>query len=345
MTRATRGIIALLGVLLLMAGGCVHEFPDVNRHVNVRLKIRHSLGWTELDYPIVTKTGEEDADADKWQAHYQIHVYPKDDHSRLVYSYEFDREDLNLSEFETTIPLPPGEWDIYAWQDFDMGDAGSVSGTFYDSENFSAISCVKPYVGDTDRRDAFEGIISVEVPETIDAGYTVDAEMDMERPLAKYVFIATDFDKFYSETLTRNANRQPPTRWDALTGAQRSELLQGYSVIARYPLFMPAVYDMFTGRLRESWTGMSYTASIEPINEKEAIIAMDYVFINHAESGAQVALMLKLPNGEVLNLTNTIDVPTLRGRVTYVLGDFLTTSQSGGLDVDVTFSGDINIKI
>lgn len=330
----------------IMLQSCVHEFPEINNNINVRLKIIHQTEWTEYDYFIGNSTdarhNSKAADDNNWKAKYTIMVYPKGDLYTPLKRISFTREDISLAEFEIDIELPVGEWDIYVWQDFTNRD---VVPPFYNADNFRAISYEDPYRGDTDMRDAFEGMTSVAVPETMEADYVVNGEITMERPLAKYVFIATDFEDYYNDSMSRYNLPGEKSRWEALSLAQKREALKGFSVVARYPWYMPSVYDMFTQKVTDSWTGIHYDAEIIPINGEEAIIATDYVFINHHESGAQVQLGLRTPNGDLIGLTSTINVPLLRGRVTYVRGRFLTASTGSGLEIDFSFSGSFDIFI
>ncbi len=334
-----------LCLILLISQGCVHEFPQVSNRLKVRLKIVHQTDWTEFDYYIGSDTDTrrtKGGEPDKWTAQYSIMVFPKGDFSAPVRRFSFTRDDLSLSEFYTDIDLPVGEWDILIWQDFTNKD---VEPPFYDSDNFKAISYQKPYRGDTDMRDAFEGTTSVTVPETIEDNYVVDSEIIMSRPLAKYVFIATDFEDFYNESLTRFNLPGEKSRWEILSASQKREALHGFSVVAKYPWYMPAVYDMISQKVTDSWTDIYYDAQINPINGQEAIVAMDYVFMNHHESGAQVQLGLRTPSEDLIGLTSTITVPLLRGRVTYVRGKFLTASSGSGLEIDFSFSGNFDIYI
>ncbi len=328
--------------------GCVHEFPAANEHVDVRLRISHLLSWTEYDYDIgerskskTTRSGD-----DPWSARYILKVYPKGKTDVPVATLTLTRDDLALSDFTCDLSLGPGEWDIYVWQDFVSPD---VVPPYYETEDFSSITYSTPYRGDTDMRDAFEGFASASVPETTEAGYVVDVEILMQRPLAKYVFVATDFEAFYNESVTRfNAPANAPGEtpyWDMLSPAQKADALKGFSVVAKYPWYMPAVYDMFAQKVSTSWTGMYYDAQIRPLNGREAVVAMDYVFINHHESGAQVQLGLRTPSGDLIGLTSTITVPLLRGQVTYVRGNFLTSSTGSGLEIDFSFSGNFDIFI
>lgn len=108
---------------------------------------------------------------------------------------------------------------------------------------------------------------------------------------------------------------------------------------------MPPVFDNITDKVTGSRRGMRYSGTITPLGNGRAAIAMDYVFMNRGDSGIQIQLAMDAPDGRMTYLTNVINVPLRRGRITYMEGAFLTSGGSSGIDIDFGFDGDINIKI
>lgn len=323
---------------LVPFSSCVHEWPEMSNTVLLRLKVRHDLPWTEYEH--VIGSGTRAASPGEWTARYTFHVYRKGETSRPVSRFSVDRDDLSMADFETEVPLPQGEWDIYCWQDL-VGPGGEA---FYDVSDFSRMTYLRPYRGDTDRRDVFEGNVSVEIPASIEENAIAAAEISLARPAARYVFIATDFRKFCNDALTR-FDVPAGKGWDQLSPGQQESVLDGFAVEVRYPLYMPAVFDMFSRKVVDSWTGVTYKAVIQPLNSDEAVIALDYVFMNPGEGGAQVRLALLSPDGAATGLTSTLTVPLRHGQITYVRGNFLTASVGSGIGIDFSFSGDLNIKV
>ena len=326
-------IVSAMAVLSL--GSCVHEMPETASYVEVRLTFHHETAWTEYHHQPDAKGRA----TDDHRARYLVYAYPEGSISSPAHTFSFYRDDTSLQDFTTSIALPPGRWDIYAWQDLEP-----MSGTpYYKADALSAITHITPYRGDTERRDAFEGRVSVAVPESYDASACAEGTVDMERPLARYVFVATDFDKFYDGAMAK----QPAgaATHAAQSAEQKAEQLSGYSIVVMYPYYMPAVYNHFTQRVTDSWSGVNFEAQIRPLSDSEAAIGSDHLFINHHQSSAQVQLGLRTPSGELQRLTDVITVPVQRGQVTYVRGNFLTAGSGSGLEIDFEFSGDINIKI
>lgn len=338
--------IFLAGLTMMLSpaflASCVHELPEAGTKTGLKLTVHHDKEWTDYDYDTEATRGE-----DSWKARYVYRVYPKGMRTYPLFELTELRDDLSLADFTAELSLPAGEWDIYVWQDF-VERRGDSHVPFHDVSDFSAISYTEPYTGDTDRRDTFEGRVSVSVESSIDAGYQPEATIDMSRPVAKYVFIATDFDKFFRELQTRGSDHPAEAvypSWGELDEEERNELMQGYSVVGLYPFFMPAVYNTFTRKVVDSKRSVSYKASIRPLDDKHAAIAMDYVHLDPIPGSAQVSLGLRRPSGEILQMTGIITVPLKRSQCTYVYGPFLTTQVGSGIDIDFSFSGDFNIKI
>lgn len=331
--RAAATVLACAAAVLLSS--CVHEWPEMRPTVGVRLTIHHEQDWTEYDYSIGRASR---AATPAHRARYIIYAYRAGDTGAPALTFPFYSDDNTLADFTTTLSLPPGRWDLHAWQDHEP--AGGPA--YYDATDLSAIVYTDPYRADIDERQAFEGSVTVDVPESYDAESAVEGRIDMARPMGRYVFIATDFDKFYNETLSRF-----PTRSGAAGAPSdlKAEALREFSTVARYPFYMPSKYNFFEQRVTDSASGMSYTASIVPLSATEARIASDHVFMNHHDSGVQVQLILRAPDGSAQRLTDVITVPMKRGQITYVRGKFLTAGVGGGLDIDFEFSGDINIEI
>lgn len=328
------GCAAAASAMLLSS--CVHEFPEFSQEIGVQLTFHHELGWTEYDYLIDSRTRSAGSEH---QPRYTLFIYPEGSTTAPAYTHTFYTDDKSLKDFTTTIALPPGRWDIHVWQDHKPAD----DMPYYNIDDLSAITYTLPYYGDIEEREAFEGKVTVEVPETYEENVSVSGTVNMARPMGRYVFIATDFEKFYNETLTRYDRKK--VSWKELPAYQKEEILKGYSIVALYPYYMPSTYNYFTQRVTDSSTGMRYDASLTPLNEHEAKVASDHVFMNHHESGTQVQLGLKTPDGQLLQLTDVITVPMKRGQTTYVRGKFLTAGLGNGLDIDFDFSGDINIEI
>lgn len=309
-------------LLSILSSGCVHEFPhipDAADAVAVNLRLVPDKDWETQDFDPSTRGDDADVfAADGWQSRYVVKVFAKDSRKFPVEECVCYGE-VGEEWFDFSVSLNPGEWDIYVWRDF-----CHPSLSFHNAERFEAVSYAgDEYHGAHEMREAFEGMVSVNTVNVSDDGCVV-ATVPLHRPVAKYVFIATDYSRFCDGD-----------------GDKRD----GYSVEGVYPLFMPSVYNMFTKQIVDSETGRSYLCGITPLSEDEAMIAFDHVFMNDRDNAAQVQLLLHDPGGGVRSMTTTLTVPLRRGVTTFVRGDFLTVRSGGGIKIDTSFSGEFNIQL
>lgn len=305
--------------LCTVASGCVHEFPEFSGPREFSFCITHDAGWDEYDYLVKGKTR---ADGD-WRSRYLFKVFPSGTDKIPAYEHEYVSDNADVSDFSIPMQLPEGDWDVYVWSDKVCDDF-----KFHNASGFDAIRYTGDYQGAHDMRETFEGMTTL----SIGANGMMKDEVcgiTLHRPQAKYVFIATDLREFTEQTL-----------------APDNRSLDDYTVMGIYPLFMPSVYNMFTKRIIDSARGVSYLSAITPLDEDNALLAFDHVFMNDGENAVQVQIALQTPEGVTHSLTSTLTIPLRRGQTTYVRGDFLKLpSGSGGVKIDITFSGEFNIEI
>lgn len=109
---------------------------------------------------------------------------------------------------------------------------------------------------------------------------------------------------------------------------------------------MPSAYNMYSKRIVDSARGVSFETSVTPFDDDTAILAFDHVIIGESDNAVQVQLALKTPEGTAYQLTSTVTVPLRRGEITYAKGDLLRLPKGGGgVELDLDFSGEFNIKI
>lgn len=340
MKKIYKSMLRPAAALLIGVGvsSCVHQFPEDLEKGPVVLNVVHDLEWLP-DYEMTLTR----ADGEEYEIRYDFRIYPKGNTSMPVKSFSIYKKDLSRPDFSTSLELPAGDYDIYAWSDYCY--TKDEEPLFYDDTNFAAITYIKPYEGDTDLRDAFRGMTSF----TVDApGYTeprpVEATITLSRPLARYKFIATDLAEFIDREQTRG--KMAPDGAPSQAGAsQRWARLSDYIVKVVYPMYMPAVFDNFKNNPIDSWTGVSFNCKMLQLSEDDAQIAMDYVYVNGEESGVQVMLELYDPDHILIARTNTITVPTKRDRTTLIYGKFLTTLRTDGVGINPDFDGEYNIEI
>lgn len=333
----TRLAATLLGVLTLMLGGCVHEWPDTPAARTATLRVRHELPWDifEWTYPRQSRAAEESG----LMARYIFAVYPADSDKeppvKRVVSY---REGTDREDFEIDLELQPGEWDIRVWSD--MADQGSGVSPFYDPSDFTSVKYADPFVGGDTRKDAFAGTVRISVPDIIEDRWPDSRkEITLRRPLTAFAFVATDLQDFIEqeETRTRNEQGVPPSQLPPIA-------LDDYSARISYTGFLPSVYNHFSDRPVDSATGMGFSTGVSRLNEQEALTGHDFVFINGSESTVRVSLDYYHKDGTHIARVAAFDIPVKRNRCTVVRGDFLTSKATGSTGIDPGFDGDFNIE-
>lgn len=331
----------ILPAALLAAGmlsSCVHEWPETKGNQReVRIDVSHTLHWDQFDIT-VSRTPMPETSV----ARYHFKIYESDHTDIPVSDIELTRNDLTRNDFTTSVYLPEGDYTLYAWSD--IADATTSKSHFFDSSDFSAITYSEPYNGNNDLRDAFRGVTSFHVGETIDDSYTVSADLPMERPLSRYEFISTDLVEFLEGEASRGMFAF--SRGDSpLDIPSRVPEFNRYRVRMIYSGYMPSTFNNLTNKPVDSSTGVNYDAQITVLNESEARLGFDHVMVNGAESSVAVALEIYDPDNELIGRVNTINVPTKRGSNTTVRGRFLTSKATGGVGIDPDFDGDYNIEI
>lgn len=330
-----------LGAFTLLSPltSCVNEWPHPEELAyDVTLIVHCDTEWLpqyNMDY-----TRAED----EYNIIYQFEIYNAGQTTNPVkvfslYSYDFTRAD-----FTVDLKLDPGSYDVYVWSDY--CNAFSGESLFYDSSNFAAITYLTPYKANSNYKDAFRGMVNFTIEDSMDLHPAAQETVVLSRPLSRYVFVATDLEDFVDHEISRGKLRGVATREDreSLSTRELEEELVGYTIKVVYPLYMPAVYDVFSNKPYDSWTDVSFNGSIVPLSESEASLGLDYVMIGLDPSSVQVALEIYDDEGERIGGTNVINVPIVRNRTTYIYGDFLTSQEDAGVSINPDFDGQYNIE-
>ena len=336
----------LLLMLMLFSTACVHQDPvepmpepPVKQDPFMTLTVTHTLDWTWYEMTMTRA-------ASGMLPRYHFQVFKAGDTDRKVWEKSFTTSDMSRSDFTTDITLPVGAYDLYAWSDY--ADADSENSLFFDTSDFTAVNYAGNYTGNSDSRDAFRGFLTFSLSEDDGIHFDRNYTLQLERPMARYEFRATDILEFIDRETTRGVLTRVSGEVQA-TGpsdiAQKLPELGKYRVKMIYTGYMPSKFNNILNRPVDSSTGVTYDATINILSEEEARLGFDYVMVNGSESSVPVAMEIYDPKGQLIGRTNPIDVPTKRGRTTIVRGRFLTSQASGGVGINPDFNGDFNIEI
>lgn len=341
-------LIICLPIFLLSACD-VHEWPETPEFVKLHLRLNYETDMTEWGHIYDGTSAIEQGLGDTYDNHqdygqirYIVRAYPKSEKQRTSQTYTqefvFTKDISEGYNHEVTLDILPGNYNIMVWSDLVQTNGNDH---FHDASNFAEITLQGDHKGNTDHRDAFRGIGNISLIADI-IEHTPDIlDIVMQRPLAKFEFVTTDLkefiDKEYQYLLKEAATRGdvPPTRVNT----------DDYKVVFYYSGYMPNAYNMNTDKPVDSKMGVLFESKIDILNENEASLGFDYVFVNGKKSAVTVQIGLYDKEDRQLALSVPINVPLQRNHHTVVKGSFLMEETSGGITINPDFDGNHNIVI
>ncbi len=340
-------IFATLAAILFHTSCDVHEFPDVpeTRPLHLRLNFdTHMTEWLHIyeDGGNLVEMGLGDTydnARESGEIRYVIRTCPETQKSvssnKYVQQFIFKNDVSEGYDTEFTLDLYPGDYRFMTWADLTEYDGGA---SYYNVNDFMGISLQGTHAGDDDYRDAFRGSDDIHIWDDILEHEADTLNLTMSRPLAKYEFITTDIKSFLFKEQTRvdEANK-------AGDMAETKVNIEDYKVVFYYVGFMPDTYSMFSDKPVDSATGVLFESKLNALNETEASLGFDYVFVNGVESAITVQIGVYDNEGTQIALTNSIQVPLKRSHHTILRGTFLSSKASGGVSVNPDFDGEYNL--
>lgn len=307
-----------LTAIAVIASACVHELPpDTNPGLENTLEvcIAHPADWTTRTHEVETATR-----ASATMMRYVVRTYPPgmaQHFNAAPLTEQVITRPATLDDFTITLDRPSGEVELWVWADGIGSDGRPLH---YDASRLNEVKLTtSPYPACDDSRDAMCGGIAMHPDDR-------SLTLQLGRPVARYEFVATDLAEFLREE-------------SADAG------LEGYRVEFVYTGYLTTAYNAFLGLNYNSVTSITYAGSLRRISETEASLGFDHVFTSGGESAVSVQAYLITPSGVRRAISPVVNVPIAPGVNTLVRGAFLTVRDQGGIDIDVDFSGDINIII
>lgn len=340
-TQDIRGTLLMLAVVVAagsLAPSCdVHEFPE--QHNTQRNIILHLDFQTDLPEGQTVEYTTRTPASDNYDTRYQVRVYKVGDDGSTTQqacaTIVETRNDVSDLDLNIRLTLEEGNYRFLVWTDFVA--AGTTDDLYYDTDDFGEITVnTVPYTGNTAFRDAFRGDCTA----TVAPVGTNDITVDMVRPLARYEFVTTDYDTFITRVLQAIQSRNTTD-----TVETKAIDLDDYRIVFRYTGYMPSAFNMFTDKPIDSSTGITFDGRISQLSDTEALLGLDYVFVNGKEASVQTDMQVYNAANEIIAATEPIDIPLERSKCTIVRGPFLTTTAAGSVGIDPGFDGDWNIEI
>ena len=375
-SRVVSSSAALAVCALLCITSCaVHEWPEPTpADVIVNLDFDTQMP----QYKVLNEEGTRAShDGRDYDIRYTIAAY------RLLQDGSYAEEPFLLKVFSKDeieelnatfrFSIDEGSYRFYVWTDFVL--AGTQSDYFYNTTNFRRISLQGAHEGNNDFRDAFSGSADLKVIRRGSKETPSTVTVQMRRPLAKFEFITTDLQEFITKTIeamirkeeaeaaakageTKSEGGDNPkditttesdtkTDGDTKTGDTKTPVvdLEKYTVVFFYSGYMPNAYNMMEGKPCDSATGVKFSSAISTIDNHDARLGFDYVFVNGEESSVMVTVALYDEEGTQLSISRQIEVPIKRSMLTTVRGSFLMQNTGGGVAIDPGFEDEFNIYI
>ncbi len=348
-----RRMILFAAALVLAASCRVHEWPDASTPAQLDLELVFATDmpdYKEVNYE--TKRTRAGFTAEDMDIRYTLKFYPGlpaggySSSEASDYTIVMTRPSTENLDCSRRVSLPEGRWKILCWTDYVR--IGGTEDLFYETADFSSIALSESHIANTDYKDAFRGSAEVELRRLGSTETPAQVRLDMERPLAKYRFIATDLDALVTKVMREKA-AEAAAAGDISPAADPSTSSfnpEDYYIRFYYNSFMPCVFNIFKDKPVDSRTGVTFDSEFIPISTKEVLMGFDYVLVNGHESAVSVQVALcEVKTDKQLSLTPAVLVPLVRSKVTTVRGDFLTMGIGSGIGVNPEFDGEFNLII
>ena len=337
----------LIYIPLICFTACdVHELPEIPESVSLHLKLSFETNITEWEHlhekgrPVEQGLGKTyDNHLKNGKIRHIIRTYPISEKERIAKEYLqefiFTGNIGDGYDHEVTLDVIPGNYSVKVWSDL-LPDGKNTS--FYNADNFAEIKLQGEHEGNTDHRDAFRGTGNVSLVADITDRAPDTLSITMQRPLAKFEIITDDVQKFIDKELaylTKEAETRGETRVNT----------DDYKVIFAYAGYMPNAYSINTDKPVDSAMGVLFESKLDLLNEHEASLGFDYVFVNGRESGVSVQIGLYDKKDRQIAVSEPIDIPLRRSHHTLLRGAFLVQEASGGINIKPDFDGNHNIVI
>ena len=370
----------IIGLLSMVVSSCVHEFPDEMTPAEVVLKLQFNIDIdvnvemnmnTEINTDMTAglKSGTKVLNSETHDIRYLVKFFKLVNGEIIkdpVYEHQFTVDDINVHEFEESLDISEGQYRIFVWGDY--VEQGGIDDYHYITSDFPRISLNLPetgqYEGSLESRDAYVGQTDIDVVRYGKEIQPVEANIDIHRPLAKFVILSNDLEEFVTKItqqrlseLKEQASAGIITESEAALAATKAVDLDEFEVKFFFQgdestiYNAPTTFDVFSDKPVATSPGLSFTSKLtEVINNdtgmKEAQLGFDYIFVNGSDTHTRVVVGVYDEEGEQVAMTSSMKIPLKRNHVTYVRDSFLMRNVEGGVEINSGFAGpDFNYEI
>ncbi|HIZ87783.1 MAG TPA: hypothetical protein IAC03_06460 [Candidatus Coprenecus pullistercoris] len=318
----------IIPAILLLAAGCVHEYPEENAAVDP----------TEIALNIGLSTPAPLTQSPSGYVYFTAWLYKGDNTGTPVacYTASAARGSDGIASVSFDASLHAGKYTLAVFAASSPDSTGD--GCVYDVSDLSGIVFKdNAYTGSDDLKECYDLRMEIDLP--YDRWFGTDSvEGILEYPVGRVEIISEDAAEF--------ATKQLAGRLDAVPEVLSDEFWQAYRIRWDYALYSPVGYNAVTGVPNLTDTGVGFLTDLTPISEDETHLGFDYIFVNGESTTVNISLSLyEQATGERINTYSGIKADIYKGRVTVIRGDYLTTEQGSGVGIDPGFEDDIEIVL
>ena len=327
-----RTLISLLCILGPLAAGCsIFEVPDGGDefpHVEVTLHLQLNQELPQF------KTVEYITKSDTPSARYILRFFPYigSEYTQEAV-HEFIFTEAQLADQTVKVDVLPLDYHLEVWADWGEG--------FYNAADFKEVGVVTdPYAGGSSYRDAFWGATSLDLSGNQENISNHEASLTLNRPNARFEFIATDKEQFINRMATEMATKDGSNVKDP-----DAINIGDFAVRIIYPQFLPCVYNVHSGKHTDSATGVSFRTTMTELEDGTVNLGWDWVLANDDQSSVIVSLAIYDKEDKFISQVDNIQIPLSPGKNTTVRGQLLSSKMDSGISIDPTFDGEITVPI
>ena len=342
--------IQLLIFPVLMAACQLHEEPELTAdgewgvdptEVNVDLNVRLTLS-------LPGQGEEEDAvgvlrvpSTNEYLRRFIVEAYL----NRQPVARETFLEDIT-DRTHLTLPLNmklhARNYQLLIWSDIVSAETPDED-LYYNTETLvPVIPNRSSHTGNTEYKDVFAASVPLDLTSYADQwGATVETDIELTRPVARYELIATDVEAFRQRIANGEVNGNR------------------FTARMKYSGYVQTGYNVLDDVLKNSLMYMQYNTTIRLPEEgtEELRMGFDYVFANAGEASSIPMEVEIVDENQVTIANSVISVSCERGKNTILRDAFLTNNEQGGGDnpgggdegggigFDDEYDGEINIDV
>lgn len=343
--RRALHIFGIMICALLLATACrgviVHEWPEEPgidpTLINATLRILPCPAFTFRD-DVKDPVNTEDFFTEPQRSlRFQVNVYVNESFNKdLVYSEKFvtSYEELG-SVIERSLILHAFRYRVEVWQD--LTDASAPEKDFWFST--SPLTSIKVaerdvYVGAHDSKQVSAAGAEFDLTRYYNEwDVALNLDVPLMRPESKFILVSNDVQKF-----VKSFNNNFSTSY-----TDPNEIFEHCKMKVKYNGYVPTGYNVVTGQLNDAQGGYAFDFDVLLINEKEAIVAFDYVLTGPTSTAVNVGLDLYDDKGVLINTVGSVNVPISQNRISVIRGEYLTREYGGGVGINTDFDGEFNI--